>query len=215
MWFLDVNGFPVLLKSSKSSTMGTYGRNSGLRLRTNWISTVKNSITFHLYRSGLLLALLLQLGTACWADDAIPDVTITPLTDLSADFASVAATGKPLMLIFSAEHCFFCERLKENIVKPMLRSGDYDDRVIIRITELDNYASIRGANGEPVDPPDLARAYGVRVTPTVLILGPDGKEAAPRQLGINNEDYYGVYLDEAIAEASGKIAGKPAQASRQ
>ena len=178
---------------------------------------MKNIITFHLHWSGLLLVLLLQLGTASWADEedvGIPAVSIEPLTDLSMELASVAATGKPLMLIFSAEHCFFCTRLKENIVEPMLRSGDYDNRVIIRITELDSYESIKGADGEPIEPPDLARAYAVRVTPTVLILGPDGKEAAPRQLGINNEDYYGAYLDEAIAEASEKIAGKPGQAPR-
>jgi thioredoxin-related protein len=180
---------------------------------------MKNTITFHSLRSGVLLLLLLQLlaGTASLASDSdggLPDVTIVPLTNLAQDLATVAVTGKPLMLIFSAEHCFFCERLKENIIKPMLRSGDYDSRVLIRITELDGHDSIEGVDGKPIDPPDLARAYGVRVTPTVLMLGPDGKEVAPRQLGINNEDYYGVYLDEAIAEAIGSMAGKPDQASR-
>ncbi len=163
------------------------------------------------------LMLTLSMLSPTWADAddmTVADVAIVPLTDLSADLAQVAANGKPLMLVFSAEHCFFCERLKENIVKPMLRSGDYDDRVIIRVTEIDDYGSIRNAKGEQIEPPDLARAYGVRVTPTVLLLGPDGNEVAPRQLGINNEDYYGVYLDEAIEQAREKIHGKPESASR-
>ncbi len=178
---------------------------------------MKNVSTFHSLGSGILLMLMLSMLAPTWADAddmTVADVTIVPLTDLSADLARVAASGKPLMLVFSAEHCFFCERLKENIVKPMLRSGDYDDRVIIRVTEIDDYGSIKNAKGEQTDPPDLARAYGVRVTPTVLLLGPEGDEVAPRQLGINNEDYYGVYLDEAIEQAREKIQGKPESASR-
>ncbi len=178
---------------------------------------MKNVSTFHSLGSGLLVLLMLFVLSPSWAaedDRAAADVSIVPLSDLSADLARVAATGKPLMLIFSAEHCFYCERLKENIVKPMLRSGDYEDRVIIRVTEIDDYGTIKGKKGEPIDPPDLARTYDVRVTPTVLILGPDGTEVAPRQLGINNEDYYGAYLDEAIDQGYATIHGKPVSASR-
>ncbi len=174
---------------------------------------MKNVITFYLRRSDVLHLLLVLLWSisipAVTADDDVdlPSVTITPLSDLARDLAEVERSRRPLMLIFSADHCPFCERLKENIVKPMLRSGDYDDRVIIRVTELDVYEAITGKDGKPIEPPDLARAYNVWVTPTVLILGPDGEELAPRQLGINNEDYYGAYLDAAIEEARAKLGG--------
>lgn len=167
---------------------------------------MKNVTTFPSIGAGLLLMFL--MSQPCWADEQalLPaDIMIPPLTDLSRDLALVAETGKPLVLIFSADHCPFCERLKENIIKPMLRSGDYDGRIILRVTEIDQYETIKGAKGEQIDPPDLAREYGVRVTPTVLLLGADGNEAAPRQLGINNEDYYGTYLDEAIETAAKKI----------
>ena len=174
---------------------------------------MKNSITFCRDRFAVAMLLLLLWGTALSSEDVPPPVTIPPLTDLSADLDAVRKTGRPLLLIFSAEHCFYCERLKENIIKPMLRSGDYDDRVIIRVTELDSYERITGADGNAIEPPELARLHDVRVTPTVLLLGPEGEELAPRQLGINNEDYYGVYLDEAIAQAIEALRGKP-EASR-
>jgi len=171
-------------------------------------SMMKNSITFYFQWSGLLLVLLMSMSAA--DETMLPPVRIEPLRNLQQDLAEVRRSGRPLMLIFSADHCPFCERLKQNIVNPMLRSGDYDDRILIRITELDIYESVTGKNGQPIDPPDLARAYGVFVTPTVLLLGPDGEELAPRQLGINNEDFYGAYLDNAIAEAREKLkAGAP------
>ncbi len=174
---------------------------------------MKNSITFYRDRFLVAMFLLLLWGTARGSEEVPRAVTIPPLTDLAADLDAVRTTGRPLLLIFSAEHCFYCERLKESIIKPMLRSGDYDDRVIIRLIELDSYESITGADGKAIEPPELARRHDVRVTPTVLLLGPEGEELAPRQLGINNEDYYGAYLDDAIAQAIDKLRGKP-EASR-
>ncbi len=172
---------------------------------------MKNSITF--YRDRFLVAMLLLLLWGTARSEEAPPVTIPPLTNLAADLDAVRTTGRPLLLIFSAEHCFYCERLKESIIKPMLRSGDYDDRVIIRLIELDGYETITGADGNAIEPPELARRHDVRVTPTVLLLGAEGEELAPRQLGINNEDYYGAYLDDAIAQAIDKLRGKP-EASR-
>ena len=168
---------------------------------------MKNSITFYRDRFAIVMLLVLLWGSA-ESSEPVPPVTIPPLADFCADLDAVHKTGRPLLLIFSAEHCFFCERLKESIIEPMLRSGDYDDRVIIRVTELDGYETIACVDGKPMAASELANRYDVRVTPTVLILGPDGKELAPRQLGINNEDYYGAYLDEAIAQAIETLRGK-------
>ncbi len=175
---------------------------------------MKNSTTFYRDRFAVAMLLVLLWGSAESSEAVPPPVTIPPLTDFCAELDAVRKTGRPLLLIFSAEHCFFCERLKENIIKPMLRSGDYDDRVMIRVTELDGHETIACVDGQPLAASELASRYEVRVTPTVLILGPDGKELAPRQLGINNEDYYGAYLDEAIAQAIETLRAK-AEGSRK
>ena len=52
----------------------------------------------------------------------------------------------------------------------------------------------------------LIRAWGVKVAPTVLFLGKDGREVAPRLVGGTTSDFYGAYLDERIRVAQTAIA---------
>jgi thioredoxin-related protein len=162
----------------------------------------------------LIVGLCLLLLSARGVSGEIPDITIPSLGSLVDDLKLSASSRRPLLLIFSAEHCYFCERLKENIIKPMLRSGDYDEKVIIRVVEIDNHDRIINQQGKPMDVSALASLYDIRVTPTVLLIGPDGSEIAERQLGINSEDYYGVYLDNAIAEGIRKIEQSREQMAR-
>ena len=167
---------------------------------------MSNIITFSKIRFWITVVSIVFNTTAGWGKEVYPEVRIPLLKDLSADLKLSQDSGRPVMLVFSAEHCFYCGRLKENIIKPMLRSGDYDHRVIIRTLEIDDYSNIKGSDGNETTTSALANHYKVRVTPTVILLGPDGTEVAERQLGINNEDYYGAYLDKEIEAATKTIA---------
>ena len=52
----------------------------------------------------------------------------------------------------------------------------------------------------------FASRYGVYLTPTLLFLGPDGRELSRRIVGINTPELFGWYLDKAIDEARGALA---------
>jgi hypothetical protein len=52
----------------------------------------------------------------------------------------------------------------------------------------------------------FARRYGAEVTPTSLFMDGQGRELADRIVGISNIEYYGFYLDKAIASASKAMA---------
>ena len=126
-------------------------------------------------------------------------------SDLQRD-ARLASHGKvPLLLIFSQVDCAFCERLKDEVINPMLISGEYTHRVLIREFMIDDDEPVTDFDGRPIDPMMVFHRYDLFVTPSVLILGHQGKELAERQIGINTVDYYGYYLDTSIDQALSKI----------
>ena len=109
------------------------------------------------------------------------------------------------MLAMSATYCDYCRTLEEEIIKPMLRSGDYEHNVLIRKLEIDSYASIRHFSGDTVTPARLARDFNVFVTPTLIFLDSRGQEVSERILGINSLDFFGAYVDDALIEGRQRI----------
>jgi hypothetical protein len=73
--------------------------------------------------------------------------------------------------------------------------------VLIRKVYIDSEETLRDFSGAPVTGAELAARYGVKLTPIVVFLGPEGEELAERMIGISSPDYYGAYLDEHIATA--------------
>jgi thioredoxin-related protein len=129
-------------------------------------------------------------------------------TDLQQDGLHASQRNIPLMIMFSQEDCAFCLKLTEEIINPMLISGDYTDRVLIRELMIDSGMDIIDFSGKPVNPRELFNRYRLFVTPSVLILDSSGKELAERQIGINTVDYYGYYLDQAIDKALVEIRNR-------
>ncbi len=121
--------------------------------------------------------------------------------DLQAAGVRAGARQIPILLVVTQEHCPFCHRIKEEILRPMLISGDYENRVLIRELLIDPGETTRDFLGRQRDARDFADDYKVWVTPTLLYLGPDGRELRPRILGINTLEMYGYYVDEGIEEA--------------
>lgn len=126
-------------------------------------------------------------------------------TDLQADAKQAASIGIPLLVMFSQEDCPFCVKLTEEILQPMLISGDYTDRVLIRELMIDDDRDIIDFSGKPIDPRQVFTRYLLFVTPSILLFDRQGNELAERQIGINTVDYYGYYLDEAINVALTKL----------
>ncbi|MEJ2346654.1 MAG: thioredoxin fold domain-containing protein [Gammaproteobacteria bacterium] len=159
----------------------------------------------------LLLALLLALwGLAAVA--AAPRVTVT--SNLSADAKLATARRLPIMLVFTASDCSYCELLEREILRPMLISGDYDDKVIIRKIVIDEQPSIRDFHGRRVAADQLARRYDVRVTPTILFLDARGRELSERIVGINTVEMFGGRVDAAIANSRHVLDGRDATVAR-
>jgi thioredoxin-related protein len=130
-----------------------------------------------------LAALILACALAAAAAEELPRI---------ADPAGAAAPGRALLVLFSEEGCPYCARLRRDFLLPMQRNEGY--RRKLTFAEIDVH-----------EHPALARRYGVKLLPTVLLLGPAGEPLAEPLVGYNGPDFYGAYLDERIDAAMRRL----------
>lgn len=153
---------------------------------------------------------LILLALILWASliAAAPPVQVETTRDLQADARLARDKGVPLLVMFSAPYCEYCERMEEEFLRPMLISGDYAHRVLIRKLSLSPGARIEDFDGRRIYAEEIATRYRVWVTPTVLFLGADGDELTERLVGLSTPDFFGGYLDQAIESAGAALAAR-------
>lgn len=156
----------------------------------------------------LLCAAILTAASADMDEDEdalLPKVHLPIFTDLQAVADEARQRGLPILIMFSMNGCGYCIVVEEEFLKPMLRSGDYTDRVIMGMVKFDGVSSVRDFDGRDIPVGDLAVRYGAPVTPTVIFVSPDGKELAPKIIGMTTVDFYGGDLDIGINESLQKM----------
>ena len=89
----------------------------------------------------------------------------------------------------------------------MIISGEYEDRVLIREVVVDDAGDLTDFAGRKVSPFAVADRYDALLTPTVLLVGPDGRVLVDRMIGISNEEMYLWYLDRALDNATAVLRG--------
>ncbi len=140
---------------------------------------------------GLISLLLVSTAHAA-------EVELTDLVDFKADSVEAKNKHLPILLMFSASYCGFCTIIKEEFLKPMKISGDYTNKVIVRVLELDSGDDVIDIDGKKIDPEDLAQRYNIQLTPTLIFVDPQGNELVQKMVGVTTVDFYGGYLDDAI-----------------
>jgi thioredoxin-related protein len=129
------------------------------------------------------------------------DVTVPVAADLQQLGTQAISRELPILLTFTSIICSYCELLEQDFLQPMLLSGEYHDKVMIRKLELGPGASVTDFNGRKIMASELSSRYRVFVTPTLLFVDGNGKELAERIVGINTPELFGGYLDECIETA--------------
>lgn len=118
--------------------------------------------------------------------------------NLALDGDSSRERGVPLLLFFSQDHCGFCDRLEEEVLRPMMISGEYEELVILRKLSIDYGEEVIDFDGNVVSNRKIFDDYDGFVTPTLVVIDGSGKLLAEPLLGINTVEYFGWYLDNAI-----------------
>ena len=141
------------------------------------------------------------------------EVRVPVAQDLQQEGQQAQSRQLPIMLTFSADDCNYCELLEEDFLQPILLSGEYGDRVIIRKLILDDGSSVSDFSGRDIEATQLSDQYRVFVTPTILFVDGEGRELAERMVGINTPEMFGGYLDTCIDTARASIRNAAALAT--
>lgn len=157
------------------------------------------------FRSWLTSALSLAVFLTC-ALPALAETKAPTAQDLQTDGERARRQGLPILLVIEHAECHYCKVLHREIIQPLIASGEYmDKKLILRTLDIASELPIRDFSGKSVTASDLARRHGVHVTPTLLFLDADGRELAPKMVGLGTLDFYWAYLDEAINSALAKL----------
>jgi thioredoxin-related protein len=135
------------------------------------------------------------------AQPAVASVDVPYGTDLQQDGHEARDRKLPILLVFSAVACTYCRQLEDEFLEPMLISGEYTDKVIIRRLLLDIGQHPTDFDGVQRDATSIATRYRAWVTPTIVFVDGTGREVAERITGINTPELFGGYLDACIDTA--------------
>ncbi len=124
--------------------------------------------------------------------------TVLPAPVSLADELSAALKqGQPLVVMVSLAHCPFCRIARDSYLSPLRR----EEHVPVVQIDMRTAVLVRDFSQTAVTHDSLARAWVIKVAPTVLFFGPGGKEVAERLVGGYIPDFYGAYLDQRMQTA--------------
>ena len=136
-----------------------------------------------------------------YESDETPPSAVQSLYDLRAVAQRAAIDNRPILIEFATPWCEFCEALEQQILAPLINSGDFEDRIIIGKLEIDSYSSMIDFNGESLSTADFSTRHRVDLYPTLVFFDAGGSELGQRIVGITVLDYVAQRLETAIADA--------------
>ncbi len=135
-------------------------------------------------------------------------VDVPPLSDLRADLAEAKALNAPILLLIHSQGCTYCHYVMEDHLRPMVLSGQYKKRALLRQLAADDAVELVDAEGKHISARDFARSLQVRFYPTVVFLDAEGKPMKERLIGVANIDLYGTQLEFALQRAEAQMKQK-------
>lgn len=138
-------------------------------------------------------------------------VSVPVSSDLAADALRSASMEVPILVMFSSDSCGYCRIVEEQFLIPMILSGEYTDKVIIRMVKIDSSDDMRDFAGASLAMEDFANREDISFTPTIRFYGPGGTQLVPQMIGLTTVDYFGGYLDEAIDKSLLKLRQDPSR----
>ena len=155
------------------------------------------------YTRRSLIVRLSGVVVACLSLDAKSAIfkEIPVAKSLQVEISLALKISSPLLVFVSLDNCPFCKIARENYLLPLMN----EQSIPIVQVNFRHSASVIDSRGQVMTQDQLIRAWGVKVAPTVLFLGKEGKEVAPRLTGGSTSDFYGVYLDERVRIAQSAI----------
>jgi hypothetical protein len=148
----------------------------------------------------------LLVGGVGWSFSAQAAPVVLPTTDsLPAALDDALRLRQPLVVMVSLQGCAFCKVVRENYLSPLRASG-------LQVVQIDmrDHRPLTDFTGNSTTQDAWIRQQRIKIAPTVLFFGAQGREVATRLNGAYLPDFYGAYLDEQLAVARKAVQGSGA-----
>ena len=127
---------------------------------------------------------------------------VEPVQDLARTGAYAESHRLPILLYVSRSDCTFCRRFEDEVLGPLVRSGEFRDRALIVELMWDGPGTVVDFEGRATTREALAMRYDAKLTPTLLFLDGAGRPLVARIVGYGGSDYASYYLEEALTDAT-------------
>ena len=94
--------------------------------------------------------------------------------DMVAVYEEALSKGLPVMVLFVSNDCENCTIAKDEFILPMQISGEYRNKVIFRIVNLDE-GDVRDFTGERINAEAFASRYNLEFFPLLLLVSIKGR----------------------------------------
>lgn len=130
-----------------------------------------------------------------------PRPEVIQIRDLRDTAQLAQARNLPILIMFGTDECPYCRLLKEDFLVPMLISGDYTDKVIIREAHISDGADIIDFSGKKISIGEFSNRYGITLFPTMVFVDSNGQVLVNNIIGITTPSLFGGTLDDSIDRA--------------
>ncbi|MCK5661871.1 MAG: thioredoxin fold domain-containing protein [Thiotrichaceae bacterium] len=127
------------------------------------------------------------------------------ITDIRDTARQAEAENLPILMMFGTDQCPYCKLLKEDFLIPMIISGDYADKIILREVHISSQSGLMDFSGKKISSSEFARRYNVRLYPTMVFIDSNGQMLVENIIGITTPSLFGGTLDDQIDRAFSRL----------
>jgi len=123
-------------------------------------------------KAGVFLLIIAIINVAI--SQSLSAASLPDIQNFKKDAQISEKNQRPFFLYVSAIGCPYCRRLEKDILGPMLKSGEYENRLILRKILWEGTDTLFDYNGKEMLPDEFLLKYNIMATPTILFLDKNG-----------------------------------------
>lgn len=157
----------------------------------------------HGWQGWLCLLCGLILAWPAVAAGVPPPLTLA--TDLAADGRLAQADNRPLVVLFSRTRCGWCDKARREHINAM--AANPESGALFRQVDMDAGLPLIDFSGQATSHRAFVRRHAIKLTPTLMFFGADGRQLAAPIVGYRLPEFYGTLIEDAIEDSRTQLQG--------
>lgn len=133
---------------------------------------------------------------------------LLPADNLAQIAAEARAKRVPVLIAFMQQSCPYCAIARRDHLLPLQADPQWRERVLIREVQTDRSTTMRDFSGTTTTHRAFAKSHNVRRVPTLMVFDADGKPVGQPLTGLLTQDFYQLYIEQAIEAGLLKMRGR-------